>query len=191
MYKRLTTPLDSETIKSLEIGDRILIRGKIYSARDAAHKRMCEVLNNEQELPFDIKGQIIYYAGPCPPKPNCVSGPFGPTTSGRMDAYTPQILKQGLKAMIGKGERSHKVVESMKKEGAVYFVAIGGAGALIATKIKSQKVIAYDELGAEALRELWVEDFPVILAIDSLGNNLFETEPSKYSNQYSQICKKG
>ncbi len=189
MYKKVTTPLKEIELCDLKAGDRVLISGIIYAARDAAHKRLCDALDCGQDLPIDLKGQIIYYAGPCPPKPGHISGPFGPTTSGRMDKYTPRMLEQGLKGMIGKGERSKDVIEAMQNAKAVYFAAIGGAGALLATKIKQQKTIAYEDLGAEAITKLLVEDFPAIVAIDYIGNSLFETEPPKYENKYAAIIQ--
>jgi fumarate hydratase subunit beta len=184
MYKTINTPLQEEVVKSLKAGDKILISGKIYSARDAAHKCMVEALEKGGKLPFDASGQIVYYAGPCPAKPGNVAGPYGPTTSGRMDKYTPMLIEEGLKGMMGKGNRSQAVIDSMVKHKCVYFAAIGGLGAYTSTIIKSQKVIAYDELGAEALIEIFVEDFPAIVAIDCLGNNLYITEPDKYKNMF-------
>lgn len=191
MYKNITTPLTDEIIKDLKAGDRVLISGKIYAARDAAHIRLCDALTKGETLPMDLAGQIIYYAGPCPPKPGCVTGPFGPTTSGRMDKYTPQMLEQGLKGMIGKGERSSEVIEAMKAKKAVYLTAIGGAGALIATTIREIKTVAYEDLGAEAIMELVVEELPVIVAIDCSGGNLYQTEPLKYKDKYSELDNRG
>lgn len=184
MYKKIFTPLQEKVVEHLSAGDRILITGKIYTARDAAHKRMVEALETTGELPFDPRGQLIYYAGPCPPKPGYAAGPFGPTTSGRMDKYAPILLKQGLKGMMGKGDRSVDVVDAMIKNHAVYFAAIGGLGAYTSTIIKSQKIIAYADLGAEALLEIEVENFPAIVAIDCQGNNLYKTEPDKYKNLF-------
>lgn len=184
MYKKINTPLHTEVVQSLRAGDNVLISGRIYSARDAAHKRMVDALDMGEKLPVDVRGQLIYYAGPCPPKPGNVAGPYGPTTSGRMDKYAPRLMEEGLLAMMGKGDRSDNVIEAMKKNKCVYFAAIGGLGAYISTIIKSQKVIAYDELGAEALIEIWVEDFPAIVAIDCNGNNLYRTEPNKYKDKF-------
>lgn len=184
MQKKITTPLNDTVISELKAGDRVLISGKIYAARDAAHKRMVQQLEAEGKLPFDVTGQIIYYAGPCPPKPGFVTGPFGPTTSGRMDKYSPQILGQGLKGMMGKGDRSDDVIKAMKENKCVYLAAVGGLGAYISTVIKSLKVLAFEDLGTEALMELEVEDFPAIVAIDCNGENLYRTEPEKYSNQF-------
>lgn len=190
MYKRIMTPLEEQVIETLKAGDRVLLSGTIYAARDAAHKKMCEALAAGEGLPFDIRGQVIYYAGPCPPKPGKVAGPFGPTTSGRMDRYTPELLDQGLKGMIGKGLRDAAVIEGMLKHKAVYFAAIGGIGAYIASTIKSQRTIAFEELGAEALVELRVEDFPVIVAIDCFGHNLYDIEPPKYQGKFEGINNK-
>ncbi|MDF2841325.1 MAG: hydro-lyase family enzyme Fe-S type, tartrate/fumarate subfamily, partial [Clostridia bacterium] len=167
MYKKVSTPLREETLKDLKAGDSVLISGKIFSARDAAHKRMVEALERGEKLPFDVAGQIIYYAGPCPPKPGYAAGPFGPTTSGRMDKYAPEIIQQGLTGMMGKGDRAESVIDAMIKHNCIYFAAIGGLGAYTSTVIKSLKVIAYEDLGAEAVMELWVEDFPAIVAIDT------------------------
>ena len=187
MKKKVTTPLSSEVVESLKAGDQILLSGIIYSARDAAHKRMVEALEKDERLPVDLSGQIIYYAGPCPPKPGHTAGPYGPTTSGRMDKYTVKLIETGLKGMIGKGDRLNTVVECMKRHKAVYFAAIGGAGSLIAAKIHQQTLLAYEDLGAEALYELIVEDFPMVVAIDCWGNNLYETEPPKYANRYNEL----
>ncbi len=187
MYKKISTPLSDSIVEELQAGDRVLITGRIYAARDAAHKRMCDALARGEALPVELTDEVIYYAGPCPPKPGYVTGPFGPTTSGRMDRYTPAMLAIGLRGMIGKGERSKEVVEAMKKSKAIYFAAIGGAGALIAAKIKKMKVAAYEDLGAEALAELWVEDFPVIVATDCYGVSLYETEPKKYKDKYTEL----
>lgn len=162
---RLTTPVQKEAIVGLKPGMKVLITGYIYMARDAAHKRMVEALDRGEELPFDVKDQVIYYAGPCPNKPGQVIGSCGPTTSCRMDAYAPRLLDLGLRAMIGKGERSDAVVDSMRKNHAVYLGATGGAGALLAKSIQSQEILAYEDLGAEALRKLYVKDFPVIVLL--------------------------
>jgi len=172
--KTLTTPLKKEDIATLKAGDSVTITGTIYTARDAAHKRMTESLISGEELPFDIKGQIIYYVGPCPHRDGEIIGSCGPTTSGRMDAYAPLLIKNGLLAMIGKGKRNEQVKKTMIECGCVYFGAIGGAGALISRHIKSCEVIAYDDLGTEAIRKIEVEDFPVTVVIDSFGNDLYE-----------------
>lgn len=180
---RLTTPLTQDVLRSLKAGDSVLISGTVYTGRDAAHKRMVEALNRGEDLPFDVKDAVIYYVGPCPAKPGQVIGSAGPTTSGRMDAYAPRLIEKGLTGMIGKGLRAPAVVDAMKKHGAVYFAAIGGAGALMARSIKAAKVIAYDDLGTEAVRELVVEDFPVIVVIDAEGNNLYEQGRASYQRQ--------
>ena len=171
----LETPLCNEEIKKLRAGDIVSISGVIYTARDAAHKRMIGMLEEGRSLPFDIKDQIIYYVGPCPARPGEVIGSAGPTTSGRVDAYTPKLIELGLRGMIGKGLRDNGVVEAMKKYGAVYFGAIGGAAALIAKTIVHEEIIAFPDLGTEALRKLTVNGFPATVIIDSLGNNLYET----------------
>lgn len=173
MVKKIRTPLTEEKVKDLRCGDSILLSGTIYTARDAAHKRLIELLDKGEELPINIKDEIIYYVGPTPAKEGQVIGSAGPTTSYRMDAYSPKLLDLGLKGMIGKGLRNDEVVESIKKNNAVYFGAIGGAAALIGKSIVSSEVILYEDLGAEAIRRLEVKDFPVIVVIDSEGNNLY------------------
>lgn len=177
---RITAPLTDEVVRSLKAGDSVLISGTIFSARDAAHKVMTEALARGEELPVDFTNQVVYYLGPTPAKPGRPIGSAGPTTAGRMDAYTPTMIEQGLKGMIGKGYRSPEVVESMKKHGVVYFAAIGGAAALIAKTIKSYEVLAYPELGAEALAKLTVEEFPAIVVIDCEGNNFYEEGQKPY-----------
>ncbi|MDO0824460.1 Fe-S-containing hydro-lyase [Desulfosporosinus nitroreducens] len=177
---RIETPLTQEKLKSLKVGDNVLINGVIYTGRDAAHKKMVEALERGEDLPFVMKDQIIYFVGPTPAKEGQVIGSAGPTTSGRMDAYSPKLIARGLTGMIGKGLRSPDVVEAMKKHGAVYFGAIGGAGALIAKCIVSAEVIAYPELGPEAVRRLVVKDFPVMVIIDHEGNNLYEIGKAQY-----------
>lgn len=174
MDKYINTPLTTEKVEKLKAGDYVYITGTIYSARDAAHKRMYEAMNEGTPIPIDLKENIIYYLGPSPEREGQVIGSAGPTTSSRMDKYTPLLLNHGLKGMIGKGKRSSEVIEAMKKNKAVYFAAIGGAGALLSKRIKASRVIAYDDLGTEAIRELYVEKFPVIVVIDSEGNNLYE-----------------
>lgn len=174
MTKYVKAPLTGEVIAELHAGDYVYITGTIYTARDAAHKRMYEAINSGENIPIDLKNNIIYYLGPTPAREGQVIGSAGPTTSSRMDKYTPLLLEHGLKGMIGKGKRSNEVIESMVKHGAVYFAAVGGAGALLSKRITDSKVIAYDDLGTEAIRELYVEDFPVIVVIDSCGNNLYE-----------------
>ncbi len=179
VYK-ITPPLTEEVVSLLKAGDEVFITGIIYAARDAAHKKLVDLIKDGKELPFDIKGQIVYYVGPSPAKPGQPIGSAGPTTSERMDAYTPTLLKLGLKGMIGKGFRSKEVKESLVKEKGVYFAAIGGAGALLAKAIKGSRIIAYEELGPEAIRELIVEDFPAIVINDVYGNDLYEEGVSKY-----------
>jgi fumarate hydratase subunit beta len=176
----IETPLTKEKVKNLKAGDIISLNGIIYAARDAAHKRMVSLISDNKKLPFDIENQIIYYVGPCPSKPGKVIGSAGPTTSSRMDAYAPELIKLGLTGMIGKGLRSAEVVDSMIKYGAVYFGATGGAGALLAKAITSEEVIAFPDLGPEALRKLTVENFPLTVIIDSYGNNLYETGKLQY-----------
>lgn len=177
---RLETPLTQEKVKSLKAGDNVLISGVIYTGRDAAHKKMVEALARGEALPFDVKDQVIYFVGPTPAKEGQVIGSAGPTTSGRMDAYSPTLIAKGLTGMIGKGLRSPEVIETMKEHGAVYFGAIGGAGALMAKRIVSAEVIAYPELGPEAVRRLEVKDFPAMVIIDSEGNNLYEIGKAQY-----------
>lgn len=174
MDRYINAPLSETDAKSLKAGDYVYISGKIYTARDAAHKRMYEALEKGESLPIDLKNNIIYYMGPSPAREGNVIGSAGPTTSSRMDKYTPALLDLGLKGMIGKGKRQEEVKNSIVKNGAVYFAAVGGAGALLSKKIIKSTVIAYDDLGTEAIRELEVEDFPVIVVIDSEGNNLYE-----------------
>ena len=176
----ITTPLDGKTIEKLKAGDQVLITGTIYSARDAAHKRMVEALDKGEELPFVIRNQIIYYMGPAPARPGWSIGPAGPTTSGRMDSYAPRLMAEGLKGMIGKGNRNQSVKDAMKKYRAVYFAAIGGAGALIAKSIKKAEVIAYEDLGAEAIRVLQIENFPATVINDIYGGDLYEQGREKY-----------
>lgn len=182
MTVSVKAPLSREEAKKLRAGDSCLISGVIYTARDAAHKRLCELLKDGKELPLDIKDSIIYFVGPTPAKPGEAIGSAGPTTSYRMDAYSPALIKEGQTGMIGKGKRGPEVVEEMKKYGAVYFGAIGGCGALLSKCIKKAEIVAYDDLGAEAIRRLEVEDFPAVVVIDSLGNNLYETGRANYLN---------
>ena len=179
----ITTPLTREKVRTLKSGDSCLITGVIYTARDAAHKRLCELVAQGKELPLDVKDSIIYFVGPTPPKPGEPIGSAGPTTSYRMDAYSPTMIREGQTGMIGKGKRSPEVIAAMKEHGAVYFGAIGGCGALLSNCIKKAEVIAYDDLGAEAIRRLEVENFPVIVIIDSEGNNLYETGRAAYLAQ--------
>jgi fumarate hydratase subunit beta len=177
---KINAPLSREDAKKLRAGDSVLISGTIYTARDAAHKRLVACLDEGRELPFPIEDSIIYYVGPTPAKPGSIIGSAGPTTAYRMDAYSPALIARGETGMIGKGKRNRQVIEAMKEHGAVYFAAIGGCGALLSSCIKKAEVIAYDDLGAEAVRRLEVEDFPVIVVIDSLGNNLYESGRKEY-----------
>lgn len=180
MERRITLPLTEELAKSLHAGERVLLTGTIYTSRDAGHKRMCEALEKGEKLPFDPADATIYYVGPTPAKPGQVIGSAGPTTSGRMDAYAPTMMSVGARGMIGKGARLPEVVDAMKKYSGVYFGAIGGAGALLAKCIKKAELIAYEDLGAEALRKLYVEDMPLVVIIDSEGNNLYEDGRAEY-----------
>lgn len=180
---KLTTPLTQEKVASLKAGDSCLISGIIYTARDAAHKRLCELVQQGKALPMDVKDAIIYFVGPTPAKPGQAVGSAGPTTSYRMDAYSPTLIREGLTGMIGKGKRGDEVVQAMKDHGAVYFGAIGGCGALLGKCVKKAEIVAYEDLGAEAIRRLEVEDFPAIVIIDSAGNNLYETGRANYLAQ--------
>ena len=180
MMKKIVTPLNREKVKELKAGDSCLITGTIYTARDAAHKRLCELAARGEKLPMDMENAIIYYVGPTPAKPGQAIGSAGPTTSYRMDAYAPTLIALGETGMIGKGKRNEEVVAAMKAHGAVYFGAIGGCGALLSKCIKEAEVVAYEDLGAEAIRKLRVEDFPVVVIIDSEGNNLYESGRKAY-----------
>jgi fumarate hydratase subunit beta len=181
MEARINVPFNNfDEVKNLRMGDRVLISGTMYTARDAAHKRLVDLLDKDEELPIELVNQVIYYVGPTPPKPGKVIGSAGPTSSYRMDTYAPRLIELGLKGMIGKGFRSKEVIDAIVKNGAVYFGAIGGAAALISKSIKKSQVIAYDDLGAEAIRKLEVEDFPAVVIIDSFGNNLYESGRSEY-----------
>ena len=180
MTKKIQTPLTREAVSELRAGDSCLITGTIYTARDAAHKRLCELLEKGQPLPIDMENAIIYFVGPTPAKPGQAIGSAGPTTSYRMDAYSPALIAAGQTGMIGKGKRNGEVVAAMKEHGAVYFGAIGGCGALLSKCIKQAEIVAYEDLGAEAIRKLTVEDFPVVVIIDSEGNNLYETGRQAY-----------
>jgi fumarate hydratase subunit beta len=181
--KHIQTPLTREAARALKAGDNVLITGTVYTARDAAHKKMVEALDKGEKLPFDPEGQIVYYVGPSPTKPGKVIGSAGPTTSYRMDAYSPRMIGVGISGMIGKGEVGKGVVEAMKKYGAVYFAAVGGAAALIARSIKKAEVIAYEDLGAEAVRKMEVENFPAIVAQDAHGGNLYVEGQAKYKKE--------
>lgn len=180
MEKKIATPLTEDITKTLKAGDSILLSGIIYTARDAAHGRLINLLDEEKDLPLNINSEIIYYVGPTPEKPGEVIGSAGPTTSYRMDSYAPRLLDLGLKGMIGKGARSEEVITAIKRNNAIYFGAIGGAGALISKCIKSSEVIAYDDLGAEAIRKLEVKDMPLVVIIDTEGNNLYEIGKKAY-----------
>ncbi|MDO5300042.1 MAG: Fe-S-containing hydro-lyase [Clostridia bacterium] len=180
MSKAIHAPLREEEVASLRAGDSVLLSGTIYTGRDAAHKRLCALIEEGRPLPFNMKNQVIYYAGPCPAKPGDAIGSCGPTTSYRMDAYAPVLCDLGLIGMIGKGQRGEAVVDAIRRNGGVYFAATGGAGALIATSVTSARVIAFEDLGTEAVRELTVENLPLIVAIDAHGGNLYEEGPKKY-----------
>ena len=180
MQKKVSLPLTDEAIRDLKAGDNVLFTGVMYVGRDSAHKRMVEALDKGQDLPFDVRGQTIYFMGPSPAKPGQVIGAAGPTTSGRMDAYSPRLMAEGLKGMIGKGLRSQEVKEAIKKHKAVYFAAIGGAGALISKAIRKSDTVAYEELGAEALLRLEVENFPAIVVNDAHGGDLYQEGKAKY-----------
>ena len=181
MDQYIQAPVSKEDARSLKAGDYVYLSGTIYTARDAAHKRMKEALDQGQKLPFDLKGSVIYYMGPSPAREGRPIGSAGPTTASRMDKYTPELLDLGLGAMIGKGKRSPAVIEAMIRNGAVYFAAVGGAGALLSKCILSSEIVAYEDLGAEAIRKLEVKNFPVIVVIDSQGNNWYETASKEYA----------
>lgn len=181
MDRTIKMPMERETAASLKAGDYVYLTGTIYTARDAAHKRMQEALDTGNSLPFDLNGNVIYYMGPSPARDGRVIGSAGPTTASRMDRYTPQLLDLGLGAMIGKGKRSPAVQDAIVRNGCVYFAAVGGAGALLSKRILSSEIIAYEDLGTEAIRKLEIENFPVIVVIDSQGNNLYETAIREYA----------
>ncbi len=180
MDRHITAPINKETARSLHAGDYVYITGTMYTARDAAHKRMYEILQKGGELPVDWKDQVIYYMGPSPAREGRPIGSAGPTTASRMDKYAPQLLDLGLGGMVGKGKRSQAVIDAIVRNGSVYFAAVGGAGALLSKCITSAEVVAYDDLGTEAIRKLTVENFPAIVVIDSEGNNLYETAIKEY-----------
>ncbi len=180
MDKKIQLPMTKEEAENLRAGDYVYLTGTVYSARDAAHKRMAEALDLGESLPFDLKGQTIYYMGPSPAREGRPIGSAGPTTATRMDKYTPRLLDLGLRAMIGKGRRSQEVKDAIVRNGCVYFAAVGGAGALLSRCIKSCEIVAYEDLGTEAVRKLYVEDFPVIVVADSEGNDLYETAAEAY-----------
>lgn len=180
MDRHISAPISKEAAKELRAGDYVYITGTIYTARDAAHKRMYEALREGERLPVNIEGQAIYYMGPSPAREGRPIGSAGPTTASRMDKYAPELLNLGMAAMIGKGKRSREVIEAVVRNGAVYFAAVGGAGALLSKCIKSSEVVAYEDLGTEAIRKLEVENFPVIVVVDCEGNNLYETAVKEY-----------
>ncbi len=179
--KKIQAPLSDEDVMALKAGDNVLINGVIYTARDAAHKKLVELMDKGEELPIDLKGQFIFYVGPTPEKPGQAIGSAGPTTSGRMDAYTPQMLEKGMKACIGKGLRSQAVKDALKKHKGLYLAAVGGAGALLSKKIKKSEVVAYPELGPEAIRRLEVVDFPATVVNDAYGNDLYAEGAKEYA----------
>lgn len=181
--RRLTTPLSDADVESLHAGDRVRLSGVLLTGRDAAHKRLIDLLDAGQPLPVEVRGQIIYYVGPSPPRPGMVIGSAGPTTGGRMDSYAPKLMALGLKGMIGKGVRSMPVREAMRQYKCLYFGAVGGAGALLSKYIKSAEIIAYEDLGTEAIRRLVVEDFPVIVVNDAHGNDLYEEGRKQYAQE--------
>lgn len=185
MEIRINTPLTKDKVVNLKVGDTVLLSGVIYTGRDAAHKRLIELLDKNEKLPIDVENEIIYYVGPSPAKPGQVIGSAGPTTSYRMDPYAPRLLDLGLTGMIGKGARNQEVIDAMKRNKAVYFGAIGGAAALIGKSIVKSEIIAYEDLGSEAIRRMEVKDMPLVVVIDSEGNNLYELGPKSYFEQKS------
>jgi fumarate hydratase subunit beta len=187
---RLKTPLSDEDIQNLKVGDSVLLTGRIYMARDAAHKRMVELLEKNESLPVNLKGEIIFYAGPCPPKPGQIIGPVAPTTAFRMDPYAPAMYEYGVKGTIGKGPRRQMVKDACKEFNAISFAAIGGLSTILSRKVKSEEVVAYEDLGPEAIRKLEVADFPVLVAYDAHGQDLYEQEIAKYEN-YNKQSKEG
>ena len=183
MAKRITTPLDDETVAGLKAGDQVLLTGVVYTARDAAHKRLIALIKEGKELPVDLRGQVIYYVGPAPAKPGDPIGSAGPTTSMRMDPYAPILMEHGMKGMIGKGMRSREVRDAMVQHRSIYFAAVGGAAALVAKRIKSAEVVAYEDLGPEAIRKLYVEDLPLFVIDDIHGADLYEQGVAKYRKE--------
>lgn len=181
--KRISGTIDAETARSLRAGDQVLYTGKVYTARDAAHARLIELMDRGEELPFDIRDAIIYYAGPAPAKPGMVMGSVGPTTAYRMDPYAPRLLDAGQRAMIGKGARGQAVIDAMKRNDAVYFAAVGGIAALMAQSVKDVQLVCYEDLGTEAIRLLTVEDMPLTVAIDCQGNSIYDLGPAAYLAQ--------
>lgn len=189
MEKKYTVPFNRVEAASLKAGDYVYLSGVIYTARDAAHKRMQEALERGEELPFDIRGNVIYYMGPSPAREGRPIGSAGPTTASRMDRYTPVLLDLGMAGMIGKGKRTEEVRQAMIRNGAVYFAAVGGAGALLSRSILSSEIIAYEDLGTEAIRRLEIKDFPVIVVMDCLGNNLYETALQEYCREQEMLIR--
>lgn len=187
MTVQVHAPMTAQAAENLRAGDFVSISGTIYSARDAAHKRLCALLDEGKPLPFPVEGSVIYYMGPSPAQPGSPIGAAGPTTSYRMDAYAPRLLALGSLGMIGKGKRAPEVIEAMRRSGAVYFGAIGGAGALLSRCIRASELVAWQDLGAEALLKLEVRDFPAVVVIDSLGNNLYEQGPAQYLAQRNEV----
>jgi fumarate hydratase subunit beta len=179
-WREVQLPVSAETVAGLRAGDKVMLSGTIYAVRDAAHKRFIETLDRNEKLPFDLESAVIYYMGPSPTRPGDIIGACGPTTSARMDKYTPRLIEQGLRVMMGKGERSAEVIEAIKQHGAVYLITIGGAGALLSIKVRNCQVVAYPELGAEAVLKLEVERFPAIVVVDSQGNDLCTIGPARY-----------
>ena len=188
MAKYLTAPLTPEVSRGLRAGESVYLSGTVYTARDAAHKRLCALVAEGKPLPFPIEGSVIYYVGPSPARPGQPIGAAGPTTSYRMDAYAPRLLELGLRGMIGKGRRGDEVVDAMKKTGSVYFAAIGGAGALMASRVRTAQLVCYEDLGSEAIRRLEVEDMPLTVVIDSQGNNLYKEGPGAYLETIKTEC---
>ena len=187
MEHKLYTPVTKEQLSQLRVGDRVLLTGTVYTARDAAHKRLMELLDKGEPLPFSLPGSVIYYVGPTPEKPGQVIGSAGPTTSGRMDAYSPRLLDLGQSAMIGKGGRSPEVIDAIRRNGVVYLAALGGAGALMGACVESLKVICWEDLGCEAVRELQVRDMPLTVAIDSTGASIYDSGPAAYLNSLEAL----
>jgi fumarate hydratase subunit beta len=186
---RLNTPLTDEDIQKLQIGDQVFLTGTIYMARDAAHKRMVDLIDANQSLPVDLRGEIIFYAGPCPPKPGQIIGPVAPTTSFRMDPYAPAMYEYGVKGTIGKGPRGETVKQACKQFGAISFAAIGGLSTILSRRVTAAEVVAYEDLGPEAIRRLEVEDFPLLVAYDAHGKDLYEQEIAKYENYHKNSNK--
>jgi fumarate hydratase subunit beta len=188
-WREIQLPMSAETISILKAGDKILLSGTIFAARDAAHKKFIEALDRGENLPIDLSTAVIYYMGPSPTRPGDIIGSCGPTTSARMDKYTPRLISEGLRVMMGKGERSPAVVEAIKTNGAVYLITIGGAGALLSLRVNKSETVAYPELGAEAVLKLEVEHFPAIVAVDSQGNDICKIGPAQYRTAGLEVLK--